>query len=100
MKPGGKGHPSPAAGLCRFLCCLLLTSRQGETMTAAIVLSASVLSVLLVTVLAREIRRRRATQVLASRILKRWRTPDEEVLAASRPLDGPRPGDDGLRRRS
>ena len=71
-------------------------------MTAAIVLSASVLSVLLVTVLAREIRRRRATQVLASRIPygKRWRTPDEEVLAASRTVDGPRPADDGLRRGS
>ena len=69
-------------------------------MTAAIVLSSSVLTVLFAAVLVREIRRRRAIQVLASRILKRWRTPDEEVLAASRTVDGPRPADDGLRRGS
>jgi len=67
-------------------------------MTAAIVLSSSVLTVLLVAVLVCEIRRRRAIQVLASRILKRWRTPDEQVLAASRTVDGHRPADDGLRK--
>lgn len=68
-------------------------------MTATIVLSSSVLAVLLVAVLVREIRRRQAIQVLASRILKRWRTPDEEPLIVSRPVDASRPAGDRLRGR-
>ncbi|MCY2986983.1 MAG: hypothetical protein NTY19_03835 [Planctomycetota bacterium] len=67
-------------------------------MTAAIVLASSVLAVLLVVALAREIRRRRATQVLASRILNRWRNPYEDEVVEPRPLAHPDRADDRLRR--
>jgi hypothetical protein len=69
-------------------------------MTAAVVLSSSLLAVLLVAVLVREIRRRRATQVLASRILERWRNRNAEELVVPRPLDNAADDDARLRRRA
>jgi len=67
-------------------------------MTAAIVLASSVLAVLLVVALSREIRRRRATQILASRILEHWRSPHGEDLVVPRPVGSPDQSADRLRR--
>ena len=58
-------------------------------MTYAIVLSSSLLAVVLVVALVREIRRRRALQLLSSQILKRWRDPHAKDLDEPCPVGGP-----------
>jgi hypothetical protein len=47
-------------------------------MTAAVLLASSMLTVLVVLALVREVRRRRALQILLYRLLKRWRSPPDE----------------------
>ena len=47
-------------------------------MTAAVLLAGSMLTVLVVLALVREVRRRRALQILLFRLLKKWRSPRDE----------------------
>ena len=47
-------------------------------MTAAVLLASSMLTVLVVLALVREVRRRRALQILLYRLLKKWRSPPDE----------------------
>jgi hypothetical protein len=47
-------------------------------MTAAVLLVSSMLTVLVVLALVREVRRRRALQVLLCRLLTKWRSPPDE----------------------
>ena len=47
-------------------------------MTAAVLLAGSMLTVLVVLALVREVRRRRALQSLLYRLLKKWRSPRDE----------------------
>ena len=46
-------------------------------MIAAALLATSTLTVLVVLALVREVRRRRALQILLSRLLKKWRSPPD-----------------------
>ena len=47
-------------------------------MGVAVLLVSSMLTVLVVLALVREVRRRRALQILLYRLLKRWRSPPDE----------------------
>jgi hypothetical protein len=47
-------------------------------MTAAVLLASSMLTVLVVLALVREVRRRRALQILLYRLLTKWRSPPDE----------------------
>jgi hypothetical protein len=47
-------------------------------MTAAVLLASSMMTVLVVLALVREVRRRRALQILLCRLLKKWRFPPDE----------------------
>ena len=47
-------------------------------MTPAVLLASSMLTVLVVLALVREVRRRRALQILLYRLLTKWRSPRDE----------------------
>ena len=47
-------------------------------MTAAVLLASSMMTMLVVLALVREVRRRRALQILLSRLLRKWRSPNVE----------------------
>ena len=49
-------------------------------MTAAVLLASSMMTVLVVLALVREVRRRRALQILLYRLLKKWRSPQMSKL--------------------